>query len=68
MAMASGESQWITGESARLHAHSIRARYDAVLVGAGTFLADNPSLNVRHSEFQEFINKAIVLILEGVRF
>lgn len=66
MALANGESKWITGEQARLHSHSIRARYDAVLIGAGTFLADNPSLNVRHPELTGLrANKAIVLDPRG---
>ena len=43
-----GSSQWITGEAARVDAHRIRAESDAVLVGAGTVRADDPSLTVRH--------------------
>jgi diaminohydroxyphosphoribosylaminopyrimidine deaminase/5-amino-6-(5-phosphoribosylamino)uracil reductase len=42
-----GTSQWITGEAARADAHRLRARSDAVLVGAGTVRADDPSLTVR---------------------
>ncbi|MHB8293524.1 MAG: bifunctional diaminohydroxyphosphoribosylaminopyrimidine deaminase/5-amino-6-(5-phosphoribosylamino)uracil reductase RibD [Acidimicrobiales bacterium] len=42
-----GSSQWITGEEARLDAHRLRAESDAVLVGAGTIRADDPSLTVR---------------------
>lgn len=46
-AMASGESQWITGIEARQDVQSWRARSDAVLSGIGTVLADDPGLNVR---------------------
>ncbi len=47
IATATGESQWITGPQARRVVHAMRARHDAVLVGAGTARADNPSLTVR---------------------
>lgn len=47
MALASGESQWITGPRARAHAHLERARADMILVGRGTLRADNPRLDVR---------------------
>jgi diaminohydroxyphosphoribosylaminopyrimidine deaminase / 5-amino-6-(5-phosphoribosylamino)uracil reductase len=47
IAMPDGSSKWITGEAARAHTHIERMRNDAILVGAGTVIADNPSLNVR---------------------
>jgi len=49
-AMASGESQWITGADSRSDVHRLRARSDAILTGIGTVQADNPSMNVRLSE------------------
>lgn len=47
IALADGTSQWITGEAARAHVHAQRARHDAILVGGGTWRADNPRLDVR---------------------
>ena len=46
-ALNSGQSQWITGEAARLDGHRFRAQACAVLTGIGTVLEDNPTLNVR---------------------
>lgn len=43
-----GDSKWITGEKARKEAHRLRARNDAILVGVGTVLKDNPRLTVRN--------------------
>ncbi len=47
MALASGESRWITGEAARADVQRWRARASVLLTGSGTVLADNPRFNVR---------------------
>ncbi len=46
-ALASGQSQWITGQIARHHSHMERACHDAIMVGRGTFERDQPKLDVR---------------------
>ena len=43
-AAVNGKSRWVTGKPARTAVHRLRAAYDAILVGAGTVLADNPAL------------------------
>ena len=42
-----GESKWITGKLARRFGHGMRARHDAIIVGSGTALSDDPHLNCR---------------------
>lgn len=47
IATVTGASQWITGEAARAHVHTLRHRYRGILAGIGTVLADDPLLNCR---------------------
>ena len=47
IATRTGHSQWITGEEARARAHWLRATHDAIMIGSGTALADDPSLTCR---------------------
>ena len=65
MALADGSSKWITGEKARDHVHLLRGIYDSILVGVGTVLADDPKLNIRHSDFKGKTNKIFVVDPRG---
>jgi diaminohydroxyphosphoribosylaminopyrimidine deaminase/5-amino-6-(5-phosphoribosylamino)uracil reductase len=53
IALPSGESKWITGEDARREVHWERAHSDMILVGRGTFMADQPKLDVRLPGLEE---------------
>jgi len=62
-ALASGESQWITGEAARRDVHRWRARSSAVMTGIGTVLADDPLLTARPDEPGiEFLQPARIIV------
>ncbi|NUL45179.1 bifunctional diaminohydroxyphosphoribosylaminopyrimidine deaminase/5-amino-6-(5-phosphoribosylamino)uracil reductase RibD [Cellulosimicrobium funkei] len=50
VAAADGTSQWITGPESRRHAHRVRSRVDAIIVGTGTVLADDPRLTARDDD------------------
>lgn len=61
IALANGESRWITGPVARAHCHRERARADAILVGGGTLRADNPRLDVRLPGLEQRSPRRLVL-------
>ena len=63
IALASGESRWITGEAARAFVHRLRDQHDAVLVGSETALADDPELTVRRGD--RFVRRPVRLLLDG---
>lgn len=48
IATQSGQSKYITSKNALAHAHSLRARVCAIMIGAGTLRQDNPQLSIRH--------------------
>lgn len=59
IALANGESKWITGEDARYYGHVERSKHDAILVGSGTALADNPSLTTRLEGIEHKITRIV---------
>lgn len=61
-ALANGQSQWITSQAARQDVHAMRARYDAIMTGIGTVLADDPSLNVRCADISSVVQPLRVVL------
>ena len=61
IALANGESRWITGEQARAHVHSRRAMSDAILVGGGTWRQDRPRLDVRLAGLEDRSPQRVLL-------
>lgn len=65
-AASDGSSKWITGESARHDVHRLRAECDAIMVGTGTVLADDPALTVR-DEVGELVERQPLRVVVGSR-
>jgi diaminohydroxyphosphoribosylaminopyrimidine deaminase / 5-amino-6-(5-phosphoribosylamino)uracil reductase len=65
MASKTGHSKWITGDTARAHAHEIRAETDAILTGVGTIIADDPLLTSRMPGIEELkIKQSTRIVLD----
>jgi diaminohydroxyphosphoribosylaminopyrimidine deaminase/5-amino-6-(5-phosphoribosylamino)uracil reductase len=58
IACANGNSQWLSGQQSHGYAHFLRQKYDAILVGSGTVLSDNPRLTTRSELMSEFYANA----------
>ena len=61
-AAADGTSQWITGPDSRVHAHEVRSRVDAIVVGTGTVLADDPRLTARDAVGAELAHQPVPVV------
>lgn len=62
LATRTGDSRWISGEESRRRVHQLRARVDAILVGSGTVLADDPLLTAREVRLRR---TALRVVLDG---
>ncbi len=62
-AAADGTSQWITGPAARADVHRRRADADAIVVGTGTLLADDPALTARRPDGSPYAHQPIPVVL-----
>jgi diaminohydroxyphosphoribosylaminopyrimidine deaminase/5-amino-6-(5-phosphoribosylamino)uracil reductase len=63
IATRTGASQWLTGEAARARGHWLRATHDAIMIGSGTALADDPSLTCRLAGLEE--RSPVRIVLDG---
>ena len=61
IATKNGDSKWITSEKSRQYAHYLRAKNDAILVGANTIQKDDPMLNCRIAGLEQYSPKRIIL-------
>ena len=65
IATRTGESQWISNTGCRARVHRLRAKVDAVLIGVGTALADDPMLTPRDCRSVRRVPKRVVLDTSG---
>ncbi len=65
IATRKGDSKWITGDKARWHVHKMRARTDAVMVGIGTALADDPRLTARDERGNPLARQPLRVVVDS---
>jgi diaminohydroxyphosphoribosylaminopyrimidine deaminase/5-amino-6-(5-phosphoribosylamino)uracil reductase len=65
IATSTGESQWISGEAARRYAHALRRSADAVMVGIGTALADDPQLTARDESDEPLERQPLRVVVDS---
>jgi diaminohydroxyphosphoribosylaminopyrimidine deaminase/5-amino-6-(5-phosphoribosylamino)uracil reductase len=65
IAAGNGQSRWITGEAARRETHALRQAYDAVAVGAGTVIADDPELTARSAAGKRLLRQPVRVVIDG---
>ncbi len=64
IATHTGDSKWITGDKARWHVHKMRASTDAIMVGIGTVLADDPRLTARDEKGNPLARQPLRVVLD----
>lgn len=67
IALANGDSQWLSGPESLGLAHYLRQQYDAVLIGRGTVVADNPRLTVRREVLENYMDASGFRLRDPVR-
>lgn len=63
VAAVDGSSRWVTGSASRAEVHALRAEMDAIVVGTGTALADDPSLTVRDAQGQPASSQPLRVVM-----
>jgi diaminohydroxyphosphoribosylaminopyrimidine deaminase/5-amino-6-(5-phosphoribosylamino)uracil reductase len=65
IASTNGDSRWVTGERARRQTHLLRQAYEAIAVGAGTVIADDPELTARSAAGRRLRRQPLRIVVDG---